>query len=356
MAFRFSPLHLLIACLAGWINQRQQRLIEYLLAENRVLRQQIGKRPKFTDRQRRLLAEKAKAAGRRALATIDTIVTPDTLLRWHQRLIAQKWTFARRSAGRPPTPQEVADLVVQIARENPAWGYDRIAGALANLGHELADNTVKNILLAHGLEPAPRRRKQSRWKDFLRMHWETLAATDFFTAEVWTKGGLVTFFVLFVMELKTRRVEIAGITAQPDSKFMAQVARNLTDFDGFLLGKSYLLMDRDAKFTAEFRGLLKSSGIRPPLLPPRSPNLNAYAERFVRSIKEECLDRMIFFGQQMLERAVKQFVEHYHVERNHQGLENKIITPEDTVGRRDGPVECRQRLGGLLKYYHRRAA
>jgi transposase InsO family protein len=358
MAATFSPLSFALVCLAGWMHREQQRLIEYLQAENKVLRELAGpKCLRFTDTQRCLLAERAKAAGRKALQTIETIVTPDTLLRWHRRLIARKWTSQHKSAGRPPTPREVEELVVRLARENPTAGYDRLQGMLANLGHDLADNTVKRILTEHGLEPAPRRSRQSNWKEFLRSHWETLAAIDFFTAEVWSAGGLVTFYVLFVMELATRRVTIAGITTQPDSAFMVQAARELTNCeDGFLLGKAYLLMDRDAKFTADFREILNGSGVKIVRLPPRSPNLNAHAERFVRSIKEECLDRMILFGQHILRRCITEFIAHYHAERNHQGLKNRIIDPDDSVGGTVGEIVCRERVGGLLKYYRRRAA
>jgi len=284
-------------------------------------------------------------------------VTPDTLLRWHRQLIAEKWTFARKSPGRPRVSPEVTEPVVKLARENPTAGFDRLQGLLANLGRKQADNTIKNILAGRGIEPAPRRGKRTNWKEFLRAHWETLAATDFFTAEVWTANGLITYFVLFMMEVSTRRVRIAGITTQPDAQFMTNLARELTNCeDGFLHGKSHLLMDRDAKFTVDFRTLLKGSNVEPVRLPPRSPNLNAHAERFVRSIKEECLNRLILFGEPMLRRAVSNFVKHYHTERNHPGLANRIIDPDDSVGRIDSEIVCRERLGGLLKDYHRHAA
>jgi hypothetical protein len=159
-----SPYHFLAICLAGWLNREQQRLIEYLQAENRILRELNGpKRLRYSDQQRRLLAEKAQAAGRKLLATIETVVTPDTLLRWHRELIARKFTHPRHSPGRPKTPQETAALVIRLARENPAAGYDRLQGMLANLGHRLSDNTVKNILAGQGLEPAPRRTRQTNW-------------------------------------------------------------------------------------------------------------------------------------------------------------------------------------------------
>ena len=184
-----------------------------------------------------------------------------------------------------------------------------------------------------------------------------LAAIDFTTVEVWTKGGLVTFYLLFVMELKTRRVHFAGCTATLGDDFMKQIARNLTDpFDGFLAGKAQLLMDRDANFSMAFRTILAEAGVNPVRLPPRSPNLNAYLERFHLSLKSESLSRMIFFGESALRKAVGQYLDHFHRERNHQGLSNQIITAGDEVGCTTGEVQCRERLGGLLKYYHRQAA
>ncbi len=184
-----------------------------------------------------------------------------------------------------------------------------------------------------------------------------MAATDFFTTEVWTKNGLITYFVLFVIDLASRRVEIAGITTSPDGAWMCQLARNLIDHeDGFLRGKRYLLMDRDGKYSPEFRAVLRRAGVKPLRLPARSPNLNAFAERFVRTIKEECLDRIIFFGEKMLQHTVTEFAVHYHCERNHQGLCNHLIDPDEGVRHTAGDVVCHERLGGLLKYYDRRAA
>jgi hypothetical protein len=235
-----SPLYLLLTCLAGWIHREQQRRLEYVQAELAVLREMLGKkRLRFSDEQRRRLAAKGKEVGREGLLEIGSLVTPDTLLRWHRELIAQKWTFERKSPGRPPVSQEVVELTVKLAHENPGAGYDRLQGMLANLGHDISDTTVKNILKQHGIEPSPVRVKQTTWADFLRSHTQTMAACDFFTSEVWTLGGLVTFYVFFVIEVATRRVQIAGITTSPDSAWMKQVARNLTDCqDGFLKGKT----------------------------------------------------------------------------------------------------------------------
>ncbi len=354
-------LQVLIALVAGWLQRHQQQVITYLLAENRVLKAQFGnRRLRLTETERRRLAALAYPLGRKHLKGIATIATPDTLLRWYHRLIAQKFDGSkqRRQSGRPRVAEKVEQLVARMAEENPSWGYRRIQGALANLRFHIDTSTVRNILRRYHLEPAPQRRKAGmNWRQFLKLHWEVLAATDFFTVEVATWHGLVTYYVLMVMELATRRVQIAGVTPHPTDAFMQQCARQLSDpFDGFLLGKHYLLHDRDTKFTRAFDTLLKESGVEPLLLPPRSPNLNAYCERFVRSIKEEALQQMLLLGEGSLHVVLSQYLEHYHQERNHQGLGNRLIATELDWGRHRGPVGRRERLGGLLSYYYREAA
>jgi hypothetical protein len=230
-------------------------------------------------------------------------------------------------------------------------------GALYNLGHEVGRGTIANVLQREGIEPAPERGKHSSWSMFLKAHWRSIVAADFFTAEVWSLRGLVTYYVLFVIELAKRVVHVAGITTEPNESWMVQVARNLTDkFGGFLMGTSHLILDRDTKYTAQFRRLISESKTAVIRLPPRSPNLNAFAERFVRSIKEECLDRMILVGQASLRRAVTEFVVHYHGERNHQGLGNRLILPEPSSLGGGASVCRRQRLGGMLNFYYLPAA
>ena len=353
--------HVLIAMVAGWLQRHQQQVITYLLAENRVLKAQLGvRRLRLTDTERRRLAALAHPLGRQCLKDLATLVTPDTLLRWYQRLIAQKFdgSTQRRALGRPRVTEEIEYLVIRMAEENATWGYRRIQGALANLGHPINNITVRNILRRHHLEPAPQRHRAGMtWSQFLKIHWEVLAATDFFTVEVATWHGLVTYYVLVVMELATRRVQVAGITPHPTAAFMQQCARQLTDpFEGFLLGKRYLLHDRDTKFTQAFDGLLKASDVEPIVLPPHSPNLNAHIERFVRSIKEEALARMVVAGQGAMDYVIRQYLSHYHTERNHQGLDNQLLRPEPGMGSDRGQVKRRERLGGLLSYYYRDAA
>jgi transposase InsO family protein len=352
------PLAFVVLFFAGWVNRQQQAVIEYLLEENRVLRAAHGpRRLRLTDDQRRRLAVKGKVLGRRRLTDIAGIVTPDTILRWYWTLVAKKYDVSNaRRPGRPSTKADLAALVVRMAQENPTWGYTRIRGGLKSLGHDIGRNTIKAILKDHGIEPAPERGTTIPWKTFLAAHWDGLAAADFFTVEVLTMRGLVRYVVFFVMKLKTRCVTIAGITHQPDETWMTQIVRNLTAADdGFLHGMQHVILDRDPLYTAAFRRLLRDSGVTPVLLPAWSPNLNAFAERFVESIKSECLDRLVLLGEGHLRAAVRDFIHHYHEERPHQSLGNELIAPPPTVTGA-GPMKCRERLGGLLKFYYRDAA
>jgi putative transposase len=289
-----------------------------------------GRRLRLTDDQRRRLAVLGERLGRRVLTRVATIVTPDTILRWHRRLIARKWTYLARRPGRPGVLQEIRRLVVRMAQENPGWGYTRIQGALKNLGHHVARSTIATILKEHGVPPSGER--PMSWRTFLRIHWEAIAAADFFTTEVWTGRGLVTFYTLFVIELHSRRVHIVGSTPHPDEAFMLQITRDLTDaVDGVLSRERFLICDRDRKWSAAVRYLLETSGLRVVRTPFRAPNCNAHAERFVRSIKEECLDRLIPVGERHFRRALAEFVAHYHRERNHQGLDNDLIERVDAA-------------------------
>jgi len=289
------------------------------------------------------------------LADIASIVTPDTILRWHRELIARKWTYKRKRQGGPPTMKVIEDLVVRMARENPSRGYRRIQGALSNVGHTVTANTAKRILKSHGLEPAPDRK--STWARFLKNHCESLAAADFFTTEVWTTRGLVTFYVFFVMRLQTRKVRIAGATPNPNAAFMRKAALDLVGFDdGLLRGCSHVIIDRDDHFTVEFLDDLRSHGVKAVRIPASSPNCSPFAERFERSIQEECLDRMILFGRRSLDRAVREYEAHFRRERNHQGLENELVDPEPAASPPSVRMSCRGRLCRLLNFYFRRAA
>ena len=353
-----AQLQFLFLMVAGWVNRQQQAVIEYFQEENRILLEQLGGKPKrLTDMQRLRLARKAKVVGRRRLQALTTIVTPDTLLRWFRLLVARQWRCARKAGpGRPPVDPEVEQLVLKMMTENPSWGSNRIVGALANMGYEISDSTVDNIRKRNGIPPAPERGKNTTWRRFLQAHWETLIAADFFTTEVLSWNGLVTYYTLFVIELRSRSVRVCGTTTSPNAQWMSQAARQLVDaVDGFALGKTHLIIDRDTKYGEGFRKILQSSGVKIVLCPPRVPQCNAYAERFVRSIKQECLSRLIFLSERHLRTTLSTFVEYYRHRRNHQGIQNKLIEPLEslpTVGR----IRCQQELGGMLNYYYREAA
>jgi putative transposase len=347
--------------LAGWMQRHQQQVMTYLPAENRILKaQRGGRRPRLTDTDRRHLAALAHPLGRTRLQEVATIAMPETLLRWYRRLIAEKFdrSTCRQPLGRLRVGEAIEQLVGRMAEENPTWGYRRIQGALVNLGHRIDAITVRNLLRRHHIEPAPQRCKAGMsWRQFLKIHWDVLAATDLFTVEVATWHGLVTYYVLVVMELSTRRVQIAGITPHPTDAFMTQCARQLTDpFGGCLLDTRYLLHDRDEKFVHGFDRMLRTGGVEPVVLPPRSPNLNAYCERFVRSIREEALNQIIVIGEGSLRSVIQSYPTHYHHERNHQGLGNQLMVPESGMEDQGGFVVRRERLGGLLSDDHREAA
>ncbi len=242
-----------------------------------------------------------------------------------------------------------------MAKENPYWGYDRIAGAVGNLGHAVSDQAVGNILKRSGIAPSPERRRNTTWNMFIRHHRDVLWACDFFTTEIWTRLGLTTYYVLFFLHVGTRRVMLGGITQSPHEEWMTQVARNISGWDGELKDARFLIHDRDSKFTRSFDNVLDAVGVEAVKLPPKSPNLNAFAERFVLSIKEECLGRMILFGERSLRHAVSEYLVHYHAERNHQGIGNVIPFPDERLYQA-GEIRKVGRLGGLLNFYHRKAA
>jgi transposase InsO family protein len=328
----------LLAYITGSVDQELLLRNEYLATENRILRNQLKGRLRLNNDERISLAEIGKQLGRKALEEVAQIVRPETILAWHRKLVAKKFdgTKNRSAPGRPPTPR-----------------------SLENLGHKISRQAVANLLKRHGLVPAPERSKRMLWKDFIRSHLAVLAAADFFTAEVWTTSGLMTYYVLVFMRVAPRQICIGGFTLTPDAAWMKQMARNLTMAgEGMLNGCRYLLHDRDAKFCAAFGEVLRSAGIQPLLLPPRSPNLNAHLERWNRSVKEECLSKMILFGEASLQHMLSNYTQHFHSERNHQGKGNVILFPAaaDRIGESSGEIRTRERLGGLLKFYYREAA
>jgi putative transposase len=348
-AFRF-----LLLTFAGWLHHHEADAIAYLLEENRTLRSQLGRRPRrFTDDQRRRLAVLGHRLGRDRLRTLANLVTPDTILRWRRQLVARKWTCPRTTRERAGVLREIRHLVLRMAGENPTWGYTRMQGALKHVGHRVGRSTIARILKAHGLAPVPER--PTSWGTFLRAHWGAIAGADFFTTEVWTVHGLVTFYTLFVIDLASRRVKMLGSTRHPDALFMQQITRALVFADdGALAHHRVLICDRDAKWSRAVRDRLTAAGLQVVQTPYRAPNANAHAEWFVRSIREECLDRVVPLGERHFRQIVSEFVMHYHSERPHQGRANDLLEcPWPQVTR--GLIRRRPRLGGLLNFYERAA-
>lgn len=280
------------------------------------------------------------------------MVRPATLLRWHRELVRKKWTDRRRGhPGRPPIEPDVRDLIVRLGRENPRWGYQRIRGELLKLEIRISATTVRTILLRAGLDPAPRRAGPT-WTEFLRSQASGILATDFFTVET---IRLKTLYVLFFIELSTRRVHVAGVTVQPDSAWVTQQARNL-DIDEQLSGVRFLLRDRDARFSGPFDEVLRGEGVRVIRTPIGAPRANAFAERFVRTVRRECLDDVLISGRRHLERVLQAYVAHDVAERPHRGLNLAVLagnrTPQRGVRETTRtPVERGDVLGGLIHEY-----
>jgi hypothetical protein len=279
----------LLAYITGTVDQELLLRNEYLAAENRILKGQIKTRLQLSDAERTTLAEIAHRLGRKSLEEVAVSAKPDTILGWYRKLIANKFdgSKARRTHGRPRIDEEMESLVVRMAKENPSWGYDRMVGALANLGYQLSDQTVGNILGRHDVAPAPKRKHTTNWKDFIRTHLDVLAGTDFFTVEVITLKGLITYYVLFFIHLGSRKVCLAGMTPHPDEEWMKQIGRNVTmEQWGFLANCRYLLHDRDGKFCPSFDEIIELGNVKPIPLPARSPNLNAFSERWASQSKK----------------------------------------------------------------------
>src|SRR4030095_7113036 len=264
----------LLGALSASVDEELRLRNAYVAAENRILRQQITGRVQLRDGDRHALAELGQKLGKKALEEVATIVRPDTILAWHRKFAPQQGDRVKpcQPVGRPRLGHDLETLVVRMARENRSWGYDRIVGALANLGYTISDQTVGNILKRHGLPPAPERKTTTTWKECIRPHLDVLVATDFFTAEVWTLGGLVTYYVLFFIHLGSRKIHIAGVTPHPNEAWIKQMARHLTmDEWGILKPGQYLIHDRDTKFCAAFNHMLDDAGDKRVAIAPRTP-------------------------------------------------------------------------------------
>jgi putative transposase len=321
-----------------------------------VLRHQLvllgrqRRRPSLRPADRALLAALARllpAERRHGL-----VVRPQTLLRWHRELVRRKWAQPQRAAGRPPVDRRVRELVLRLARENPRWGYPRIAGELLKLGLRVSPSTIRRILLTNRLGPAPRRSGPS-WQQFLRRQAASMLACDFFIVET---ISLRRLYVLFFIELESRRVHLAGCTTNPTGAWVTQQARNLS-FTGLFERIRFLIHDRDSKFSGAFDEIFRSEGIKVIHTPTRAPQANAYAERFVRTIRAECLDWLLIIGRRHLETVLRTYTAHYNRERPHRGL--ALLTPDSKnadQAPRGGEIKRRDQLGGLIHEYHRAAA
>jgi transposase InsO family protein len=309
-----------------------------------VLRRQQP-RPSFRAADRAFLAALSRLLPPRGWHGL--IVTPQTLLRWHRELVRRRWTQPQRRGGRPPVERRVRELVLRLARENPRWGYPRIAGELLKLGVHVSPSTVRRLLLAAGLKPAPRRNGPS-WREFLHRQAASLLACDFFTVETIT---LRRYYVLFFIELGSRRVHLAGCTTNPTGAWVTQQARNLS-FTGVFERTRFLIHDRDSKFSGSFDEVFRSEGIKTIQTPIRAPRANAYAERFVRTVRAECLDWLLIFGRRDLEHVLCTYTAHYNAERPHRAL--ALVPPEagNAPARpANAKVERHDLLGGLIHEY-----
>jgi putative transposase len=340
-----------LVLLFGRSERSKELEIILLRHELAILRRQV-RRPQLTAPDRLALAALSRLLPRRSWQAFP--VRPETLLRWHRLIIARHWTYPRRRPGRPPLDAEVRDLVLRLARENSHWGYVRIVGELRKLGITVSATLVRNLLAGSGIPPAPRR-DQLSWRSFLRQHAETVLACDFFTVDtVWLRR----LYVLFFVSIGTRRVEYFACTSNPDTAWMGQQARNLVmDLDDRGWRPRFLIHDRDAKFSRAFDGIFQGEDIAVIRTPFRAPNANAHAERWVGSVRRECLDRLLIFTSRQLEHVLRVYVRHFNQQRPHRGLE---LRPPDGRGELEPSpaatactrqVRRRDQLGGLLHEY-----
>jgi transposase InsO family protein len=351
LSFAYLAFTALLRLLAAGGRDPFAREVELLALRHElaVLRRQAA-RPRLRPADRAFLAALARllpSDRRRGL-----LVTPQTLLRWHRELVRRKWTQPTRGRGRPPLEQRACQLVLRFARENPRWGYPRIAGELLKLGFRVSPSSVRRILLAAGLEPAPRRIGPS-WRQFLRQQAASILACDFFTVETLT---LRRYYILFFIELESRRAHIAGCTANPTGAWVTQQARNLS-LAGLLERTRFLIHDRDSKFSGAFDEVFRSEAITVIHTPVRAPRANAHAERFVRTVRSECLDWLLIIGRRHLEQTLRTYITHYNGERPHRALELKPPLPSSR--RAASPTDAIERadlLGGLIHEYHAIAA
>jgi putative transposase len=349
----------IFASITGTVDQELLLRNEYLAAEHRILKDQVKRRLLLSDPQKQTLAEIGYRLGRTALVDVAHAAKPETSLGWYRTRVVQKvdGSQVRRHVGRPHIRHEVEPLIVRRAKEHRDWGYDRIAGAWATLGHTVSDQTIGTMLRRHDIPPASQRTRTTTWASCIRPHMAVLAGTDCFSVPVLTLRGVVTYDVLFCLHLERRTVEIAGITVHPHERGMQQIARTVTMEEwGVLHHCRDLIHDRDPTYTQSFRAIIESGQVQTIRRPAHSPHLNAYAERWVRSVKEDCVSKLMLFGEGSLRRALQHDRAHDHAERHHQGKGTVLRCPQMTQSPREEPGPCRERHGGLLRDSHRQAA
>ena len=311
-----------------------------------VLRRQV-KRPRFTWTDRALIVLLAQLIPRDRW--LSFLISPKTILDWHRRLVRRRWTHPHRGVGRPALPDETVQLICRLARENPRWGYLRIVGELKKLGVGVSKTGVASVLRRHGLPPAPRRDGPT-WTQFLRAQAHGILATDFFSVDTVL---LWRYYVLFIIEVESRVVHLLGVTANPTGPWVTQVARNLaSDLEEKGRHFEYLTRDRDTKFTSSFDAVFASIGIETIRTPIRAPQANAFAERWVRTVREDCLDHLLIVSRGHLERVLSEYVEHYNEARPHRGLQLVVRNPRSQP-QRIGAVARRDVLGGVVHEYER---
>lgn len=328
-----------------------QRDVELLLLrhELRVLRRTVRK-PRLNPVDRMILAALAMRLPRRRWGGL--LVRPETVLGWHRALVRRKWAAfgRRRGPGRPRIDGECRQLILRLAKENPSWGYVRIRGELIKLGYVVSATSIRNLLQEQGVPASPRRSRLS-WREFLRAQASMIVATVYFTVDTW---NLKRLYVLFFIELATRRIVYFGVTANPNQDWVSQQARNLCwQLQERAFQAKYLICDNDKKFPFAFERVLASEGARVIRTPLQAPMANAYAERWVGSARRECLDWLIVGGQRHLERVLDEYVDHYNNERPHRGLQLHPPNGRPQVVSAMGAIRCRSRLGGLLRQYSR---
>ena len=342
------------------ILSNMQKMSDYMAEKIRIYEEHLAaltgrKRPELTESDKRRLARKGKELNDFLLASVEPTWAPGTIRNWYNQLVGAKYDSTganQKKRGRKPKSPEVIEEVLQLAERNPDWGYKRIAGTMNYLGYDISASTVKNILDEHGIVPDPERRLRGDWDQFIETQQYVTAATDFAQVERLTPSGLIRESLLFFMDIGTREVRLGGIVHDPDGNWTTQIARNMCDmWDGFMLGKRYLIHDRDTLFHRRFDMIFESIGVKIKKLPPFSPQMNSRMENFIRAIKTECLDKMIFTSQGQLRIAVWEYLEYWNHYRPHEGLGGSMVMPypQDM----DAPVREVSFLGGLLHGYQR---